>query len=436
MTLLVDQDQQSLMTDPTIVLSAADGRQQAIIPFRLGMQQPMVRRDPSGVTRSYPAGVPPMISQVAQQAGISLSLPLTTTNGTPISVPAQMKKMQPPVGLPHMRISSNGGMRPPGLPVGGNMSGNVPAPHSSPPHAHATGQHSSPENGANGINRGAISMPHLDVVKSEVNSNPSIPNGVHNHQLDGSSSSDSNGNAVGRANSPTRPKSQNQHHTNIPINGYHLTPMNGYATTALTNTTPYLPSTGLSMQQVQNLKSAFANMPPGQDLTSMQANGGRSMPASYTHGVPNGANFNMQLGAGANMNLKLPTTRQMQWAAVGSHMQRPTSVGNGMEGVVMNGSISPSPHLAHAGPVRTPSANGSRAGLRGVGVPQGVGHVIGQNGQLGSHSMSPHHQHNPSPMPLSISQSQSPPHPSQLPMMMPSPSLQHQLPVGSSQGGY
>jgi hypothetical protein len=133
---------------------------------------------------------------------------------------------------------------------------------SSPPHAHATGQHSSPENGANEINCGAISMPHLNVVKSEVNSNPSIPNGVHNHQSDGSSSSDSNGNAVGRANSPARPKSQNQHHMNIPINGYHLTPMNRYTTTALTNTMPYLPSTGLSMQQVQNLKLAFANMPP------------------------------------------------------------------------------------------------------------------------------------------------------------------------------
>jgi enhancer of polycomb-like protein len=160
------------------------------------------------------------------------------------------------------------------------------------------------------------------------------------------------------------------------------------------------------------------------------------MPASYTHGVPNSANFNMQLGAGANMNLKLPTTRQMQWAAVGLHMQKPMSVGNGMEGMVMNGWILPSPNLVHAVPMGTPSANGSHAGLQGVGVRQGVGHVIGQNGQLGSHSMSPHHQHNPSPMPLSISQSQSPPHPSQLPMMMPSPSLQHQLPVGSSQGGY
>jgi hypothetical protein len=32
-----------------------------------------------------------------------------------------------------------------------------------------------------------------------------------------------------------------------------------------------------------------------------------------THGVPNGTNFNMQLGAGANINLKLLMTRQMQW---------------------------------------------------------------------------------------------------------------------------
>jgi hypothetical protein len=52
------------------------------------------------------------------------------------------------------------------------------------------------------------------------------------------------------------------------------------------------------------------------------------------------------------------------------------SVGNGMEGMVMNGPISPSPNLVHAVPVRTPSVNGSCAGLRQIGVPQGVGHDI------------------------------------------------------------
>ena len=44
-------------------------------------------------------------------------------------------------------------------------------------------------------------------------------------------------------------------------------------------------------------------------------------------------------------------------------MQRPTSVGNGMEGMVMNRLISPSPNLVHAVPMRMPSMNGSRAGL-------------------------------------------------------------------------
>jgi hypothetical protein len=66
------------------------------------------------------------------------------------------------------------------------------------------------------------------------------------------------------------------------------------------------------MQQVQNLKSAFANMPRSQDLTLMQANGGHPMLALYTHGVPNSANFNMQLGAGVKMYVKLLTMRQMQ----------------------------------------------------------------------------------------------------------------------------
>jgi hypothetical protein len=59
------------------------------------------------------------------------------------------------------------------------------------------------------------------------------------------------------------------------------------------------------MQQVQNLKSAFANMPRSQDLTLMQANGGHPMLALYTHGVPNSANFNMQLGAGVKMYVKI-----------------------------------------------------------------------------------------------------------------------------------
>jgi hypothetical protein len=53
----------------------------------------------------------------------------------------------------------------------------------------------------------------------------------------------------------------------------------------------------------------------------------------------------------------------MQWAALGSYMQRPMSIGDGMEGMVMNRLISPSPNLVHAVPVRTPSANGSHTGL-------------------------------------------------------------------------
>jgi hypothetical protein len=68
-----------------------------------------------------------------------------------------------------------------------------------------------------GINRGTISMPHLDVVKSEVHSNPSISNGVHNHQSDGSSSSDSNGNCCwlskfSRATKVTEPASYEHTH--------------------------------------------------------------------------------------------------------------------------------------------------------------------------------------------------------------------------------
>lgn len=424
MTLLQDQDQYSLITDPSIMLSSADGRQQPVIPFRLGAQQPMVRRDAQGVPRPYPTlGVQPSIPQ---QSAVAISLPLAA-NGIPISVPAQMKKMQPPVGLPQMRISSNGGMRPPGAPVVASLPQNMAAPHSSPPHLNAA-QHI---NGVNTIARSANHLGHPEGGKPEADTNSLTSNGVVQIQSDGTPSSDS-------TNSPVRHKSQ-EHHHGVPVpNGYHLTAINGYP--AMPNGSPYLhhpnaPHNVLSIQQKQNLKSAFAAN-AGQEGNPMQSNGGRPLPASYmAHVVPNGANFNMQLAAGANMNLKLPASRQMQWAAL------PSRPNNGVEAVVMNGSMSPNLSPTHpvpgGPPVRTPSANGSRAGMRG-GVAPSVSHVIGPGSgvQLGSHTMSPHLQHSPSPMPPSLPQAQSsPPRPTST-LAMASPSLQHQQPIGSSQGGY
>jgi len=96
--------------------------------------------------------------------------------------------------------------------------------------------------------------------------------------------------------------------------------------------------------------------------------------------------------------------------------QRPSSVVNDMDGGLTNGMAAVSPTLSQSVPVRSPSANGQRAGLR-----NGV-HVNGQ------HPVSPHLQASPT-LP-NISQAQSPPRISLAPSMgLPSPSLQQQ-PVG------
>src|ERR1700722_5047580 len=288
MSLLHDSDLINLTTDPSIIVQSADGRQQSVIPFK-SSQQLIMRTN-----RSYPSGNHPPPSVVAQPATTPLPVPLA---GTPVSVTTPIKRMQPPASVPQMRISSNGGMRPTGL-VAPSISSN--GPRSSPPHGAAPSI-----NGINGVHR---SVPQHEVPKTETITNPPIPNGVSQNQTELHPAADTNG--VGQGISPARPKSQNQHH----MNGYHLTAINGYP--GISNGAPYLHANqhnqhnGLSMQQIQNLKSTFA-IPPGQDVSPMQPNGTRQITGTYM--VPNGAGFDMQLGAGGNMMLKLPPSRQMQW---------------------------------------------------------------------------------------------------------------------------
>jgi enhancer of polycomb-like protein len=175
--------------------------------------------------------------------------------------------------------------------------------------------------------------------------------------------------------------------------------------TALLNSGAYpLAASNLSLQQVQNLKSAFLSA----------SDSGWGLSASYL--MPN---MGVQLPTG-NASLKLATTRQSQWSAISPQLQRPASIG-GIDGI-SNGMVSVSPTLSQSVPVRTPSANGQRASLR-----NGV-HVNGQ------HSLSSNLQSSPSPLP-SIAQSQSPPRMPMTPnMSLASPSLQHS--VGSNQNGY
>lgn len=429
MTLFTELDHHQLINDPTVLVMGADSQIHYVIPYRLGM--------------------PPMLYNTRREGGLRLApgqtyLQVAPSKATPVSMPHQIKKMQPPTSGPQMRISSNGGMRPPNIPVlqnagmptiGLQMNGsqnnglqnnglqaNGTTPHHlSPPHPMPVPvpQHS-PPNGINGTSRAAISMPHVDVQKSEALPTAAISNGV-------TLIPQPEVNAEMTVNGLPRPKSQNmtpQSHLalGVPTNGYHLTPMSNLTAAALVNSASYqhnqnqvLGAGGLSQQQVQNLKSIFTNL-PGADVNAMQ---GR-----YLHVGPNGANMNMQLPPGANINLKLPPSRQMQW--MNSPMQRPGSIVNGVNGMdgQVNGVLAQSPNIGQAVPVRSPSANGSRPGMR--------------NGVLvnGQHAMSPHLQHTPSPLP-NISQSQSPPRVPMTPNMgMASPSLQQQQPVGGTQNGY
>jgi len=399
MTLHTESDHIHLVTDPTLYVLGPEGRPQGIVPYRLGVPPIIMRRDAQGVVRPFQPGMQLLPQQVHM---------LAMQNGTPVSM-QQLKKMQLPAAAQQMRISSGGGMRPPTVPVSnlqpalqsqpvqlqtGALPARTPTPSRSTPVP--IPQHSPP----NGIGRPGIAVPHVEVAKTEAVVTPPLANGVPTSPVP----SDANVEVV-----PVRPKSQNvtpQQRLNpgVLTNGYHLAPMANM--TALLNSGAYPlgqnghGASGLSLQQVQNLKSAFANL----SASEMAAlNGGRGLPASYL--MPN---MSVQLPS-----LKLATTRQSQWSAIGPQMQRPASVG-GIDGI-SNGMVSVSPTLSQSVPVRSPSANGQRASLR-----NGV-HVNG---------LSPNLQSSPSPL-----QSQSPPRMPITPnMSLASPSLQHS--VGSNQNGY
>ncbi|KXN91311.1 Enhancer of polycomb-like protein 1 [Leucoagaricus sp. SymC.cos] len=400
MTLLADSDQASLMTDNALPVVTNDGRQLMFVPFRLGVPPSIHRRDASGNFRPiYPA-----LAAFLSQPPPANNAQLPVINGAQVALQQQIKKMPPPVAVPQMRISSNGGMRP-SLPatngVNGIQSTVSIASHNSPPQPVPVPQHTSP-NGVNGVaSRPAIAMPHVDVVKTEVHQPSALANGVISvQQTDSNQSTESTPTST----SPARPKSQTQTVT-VPANGFHMS--NNFAATLAPATYAQLAGN----TALQNLKTTFASLPQS-DFANLQSQLQR-MPYMLS-------NSNLQLNA--NANLKAAAARQMQW--VSSPLQRPTSTGNGLEGVngingVNGGQSSPTPNHVAA---TAPTTNGSRPAMR-----------IPSNGQM---SMSPMPQHTPSPLPH-IAQSQSPPRLPMTPTMtMASPSLPQQQAVGNSQVGY
>ncbi|KAJ3504012.1 hypothetical protein NMY22_g18059 [Coprinellus aureogranulatus] len=240
------------------------------------------------------------------------------------------------------------------------------------------------------LGRAAIAMPHVDMVKPAelpmANGTPPVaaPAPLPATQETSTPSP-----------VPPRPKSQNQVPSIAISNGYHVSPVNPASAAALV-AAGYNPV--VDMQKIPSIKGVREPGAFAQNLNLMHANG------VNTGGVP------MKLGGAASV-------RQLQWA-LGTQVQRPGSAVNGValdggaNGVAgVNGIASPSPTTtAHLIPVRSPSTNGMRPGIRVAsgGIPQ----------------------HTPSPMPNIAQQSQSPPRHSM------TPTIQHQQTVGSTQNGY
>jgi enhancer of polycomb-like protein len=407
MTLFSEKDHAQLLKDSALTVVNAEGRAQVLLPYRLGAFQPQpCRRDAQTVVRQGPStmnGAP-----VAQQLSVA---PL---NGTAVSNQHQIKTMAPPVLGPQMRISSNGGLRPPVVPAT-NVQSNGNTHDVAPPQLIPipVSQHSP-------ASRAAIAMPHVDAQKLEVIVTPAVSNSaMSTSQLDANTE-------LSPDSSPGRPKAPDptpQHGFSVHTNGFHLTPM-------INMTTPTINSSfgqnhytgGLSLQQMQNLKTAFANI-PAPDLVALQ-NVGRAISASYKNIAVNGTNMNMQLPA----NMKMSPARQMQRAMNSASFQKPASGENGTDGQ-LNGSsmitagntMSSSPSMLRsplASDVRTPSRNGI--------------HVSGQR------SLTPHAQPTSSPL-LNGTKAQSSPRPSMASTAgMSSSSLQQQQQqaVKTTQNGF
>lgn len=96
MTLFSEKDHAHLLKDPALTVLNAEGRPQAVFPYRLGAFQPQPpRKEPQTVVRQSQltmSGAP-----VAQQVSIA------SLNGTTVSNQHQIKTMAPGVQFLHLR---------------------------------------------------------------------------------------------------------------------------------------------------------------------------------------------------------------------------------------------------------------------------------------------------------------------------------------------
>ncbi|CCM00001.1 uncharacterized protein FIBRA_02026 [Fibroporia radiculosa] len=418
-TLLNDQDYESFSPDTSITVTLNDGRPHTHIPFKLSPLTPS-RRDVVAPAR---AGSTVGTSGEAIASVQSNGLLPMLSSGMPSVVPTPSKKMVPP-SVPHVRISSYGEMRPPGLPTLPNMqpSSAICPPQSTP---------------SSSTNSGAQDGSGSPIDADDHGTQPSAAAGVNGNAqvIQDHSQSDANSLAV-VSSSPVRSKALLQQSISIPAvpNGYHIPPVNSFSTPM--PATPYVhpPArhNGLGLQQqMQSIKSAF--MLPSSDSNAQVHNANMQLrtSASYIgHLLPGNSNYVPQ---------QLATARHMQQYL---QQQRSPSIQsadvNGLEGMSVTPSLSPP---MPGTPVRTPSANGVHTPLSRAGTVPAINQTQGRASPATTHITRLAAPLSPSPhllnANLGTAQPQSSPSRSPQPVLAsPSPSLQSRQAVGSSGAGY
>ena len=368
-----------MVVDPTLRLSSGD-----VKPYHPGPPPNAMLKPPPLPQHPHPVPAVP-----AAGAPSSSQLLSGQVNGTPISIPTQVK-------LAHLRISNNGMRAVPTNTPNGTQ--HPTSPHATPLPNTSTGT------AADG--QGSPPKPDPDVKMAH-----GSPNGVA-AQPDGVSASMPSPSpkplaSTGSVNLPNLPNLQNGYH--IPaMNGYPVVPKGGYVH-------PGARPNGLSMQQMQSLQAM---------LPADSANIALRQPGAYV--MPNGA-YPMQMAGG----------RPMQWPMAGQHS--PPNANIGVDNAAPQGSA--------GSPGRAPSANGMRAAQLAQGRPMSTPQVLNANQGIATPA-GPHiarlTPHTPSPHMLSpsLAAAQVNPHssPTRTPQPVipnPSPSLQsRQLVGGSGAAGY
>ncbi|KAK7029405.1 Enhancer of polycomb-like protein 1 [Paramarasmius palmivorus] len=261
--LLTEQEVTCLLNDPTFVRYTPDGRKEPYVPFKLG--QP---------SRPILAQQQQMISQTGQQSvAAAAAVQVQQNPGPGMSVPvSQQMKMQPPgEAMSPQMLRISGGMRRPSVPTVPSVPSSTPSstasspPKQQQPIAQPVPQ---PTPSVNGVNRPAINLPHVDGntsftplngtngVVANAQPQPSVET-VEGHlqQQD---------HTVNGQVTPSHLKAQGQAAQpgySMTVNGAHINSINPY--TFLSSQ-----SSGLSVQQRQNLLNVFAAAPSTQGCRS------------------------------------------------------------------------------------------------------------------------------------------------------------------------